>query len=172
MFQNAEIKWKLEEKLSEVPKPITNPVVDDKNKTASDQPIRMVETCDAETSQVKPNEIPASTVNFRERSKEDEIKEATRIATGFVAAIMASAVAEFIATECENNHNYKEVLSAAQVHCCCFVLFVVVVKDIIIFLFFFIYLFIYLFIYFFIYLFVYLFILFIYYYYYYYYYYY
>ncbi|XP_046356765.2 uncharacterized protein LOC124135459 [Haliotis rufescens] len=48
-------------------------------------------------------------------SEEEEVKEATRIASGFVAAIMASAVAEFISSECESSQMYKEVVSAAQV---------------------------------------------------------
>lgn len=48
-------------------------------------------------------------------NEEDEIKEANRVASGFVAAVMATAVAEFIASEFNDNHSYKQVTNAAQV---------------------------------------------------------
>ena len=48
-------------------------------------------------------------------SEEDEIKEATKIASTFVAGIMASAVADYIKVIYDDNHESHRLVSAAQV---------------------------------------------------------
>lgn len=48
-------------------------------------------------------------------TEEEEISEATKVASGFVAAIMASAVAEYLAVEFSDNHDYHHLISTAQV---------------------------------------------------------
>ena len=48
-------------------------------------------------------------------SEEDEIKEATKIASTFVAGIMATAVADYIKVIYDDNHESHRLVSAAQV---------------------------------------------------------
>ena len=48
-------------------------------------------------------------------SEEDEIKEATKIASTFVAGIMATAVADYIKVMYDDNHESHRLVSAAQV---------------------------------------------------------
>ena len=48
-------------------------------------------------------------------SEEDEIKEASKIASTFVAGIMATAVADYIKVMYDDNHESHRLVSAAQV---------------------------------------------------------
>ena len=52
-------------------------------------------------------------------SEEDEIKEATKMASSFVAGVMATAVADYIKAiyddNLDNNHDNTRMVSAAQV---------------------------------------------------------
>ena len=48
-------------------------------------------------------------------SEEDEIKEATKVASTFVAGIMATAVADYIKVMYDDNHESHRLVSAAQV---------------------------------------------------------
>ncbi|XP_064606069.1 uncharacterized protein LOC135470949 [Liolophura sinensis] len=134
--KKAEIKWDLSDSKSKAD-PVRNVSVTKASEESSKPAVQTAPPAEHKPPSPKPKakgetEQETKSVDINANSKdgntttpmtgtgrflneEDEIKEANRVASGFVAAVMATAVAEFIASEFNDNHSYKQVTTAAQV---------------------------------------------------------
>ena len=122
--QSVEVKWKLqEENNNNSNKPSI--ASSTKSETASDptskgsKPAAKEDNLHTHTSTVLPSDTGADqepvSVQGRVVSAQEQQAEAMRLASGFVAAILASALADYIAQEAEGDQDGRRLVSAAQV---------------------------------------------------------
>ena len=116
-FQNLEIKWELSGEDNDELPPIVPPTVpygDMSQTEGSDKDIEEESTSPGSQLKVLPGTSTTYDVT-KFRSLEEELRVANRVASGFVAMVLAGAVAEHITAQLEDNHTLEKKPSVAQV---------------------------------------------------------